>query len=478
MSNSDEIIYMLQQQEAELLEFKENYHNPDELGKDISAMANTASYRNQEAGYILFGVRDDGMATGSSFDLDAIRIGNEVLRFWLTNMLSPFVDIQQIDVPYQGMRILGIKVPGNLSRPVQFKGIPYIRNGAQTRKLAEFESIERKIWKGTHALPIELNPATSVLNPSEIEGLLDISAFFNLARQPAPTSLDLSLAKMAERDFLIRSADATGYQVTLLGAILFARDLNSFGELYRKSVRIIRYTDRHKLYADYDSFIPSGYALAIDKVMQELGRLLPQREEIRTAQREIIYEYPQAAIRELLINMLSHQDLNENDYPRIEIFTDRIEFTNSGTPLLDFNRFIDGDRPRNPRLVDALFLMHFSEQRGSGIDRVFAILEKEGLPPLKNFPQPLHTRIILFRHHNLEALSKTDRLLVCYQHACLRFIMHEPMTNASLRDRFRAKVTNSASISRLIKECVEAGLIKRVSEESSKKYSKYVPYWA
>jgi predicted HTH transcriptional regulator len=46
--------------------------------------------------------------------------------------------------------------------------------------------------------------------------------------------------------------------------------------------------------------------------------------------------YPEIAIRELVANALIHQDLNEKGFPMVEIFNDRIEISNPGTPL--FNR--------------------------------------------------------------------------------------------------------------------------------------------
>ncbi len=52
------------------------------------------------------------------------------------------------------------------------------------------------------------------------------------------------------------------------------------------------------------------------------------------------------------------------------------------------------------------------------------------------------------------------------------------LTNASLRDRFGIEERNKATVSRYIRETVEAGMIKPYDETASRKMMKYVPYWA
>jgi predicted HTH transcriptional regulator len=52
------------------------------------------------------------------------------------------------------------------------------------------------------------------------------------------------------------------------------------------------------------------------------------------------------------------------------------------------------------------------------------------------------------------------------------------MTNKSLRDRFGIEDKNSALASRIITDTIAEGLIKRENPDSSRKYSKYIPFWA
>ena len=54
----------------------------------------------------------------------------------------------------------------------------------------------------------------------------------------------------------------------------------------------------------------------------------------------------------------------------------------------------------------------------------------------------------------------------------------EAVTNSTLRERFGLNESSSASISRLIKDAVEAKLIKPLDPTTAPRYMKYVPIWA
>ena len=53
------------------------------------------------------------------------------------------------------------------------------------------------------------------------------------------------------------------------------------------------------------------------------------------------------------------------------------------------------------------------------------------------------------------------------------------MTNQSLRERFKIDEKNAAIASRIIKDTLGTKLIKEDDPDSnSRKYAKYIPYWA
>lgn len=76
-------------------------------------------------------------------------------------------------------------------------------------------------------------------------------------------------------------------------------------------------------------------------------------------------------------------------------------------------------------------------------------------------------------------MSRDDRIRACYQHCCLRYVMRETMSNQTLRKRFGLADERAETVSRILRDTVDAGLIKPEDNESgSKKYARYLPFWA
>jgi ATP-dependent DNA helicase RecG len=76
-------------------------------------------------------------------------------------------------------------------------------------------------------------------------------------------------------------------------------------------------------------------------------------------------------------------------------------------------------------------------------------------------------------------MDRNDKLRACYQHCCLKYVMNEKMTNQSLRERFKLSGTKADQVSRIIRETINTGQIKTDDpENASKRYTKYVPFWA
>lgn len=82
-------------------------------------------------------------------------------------------------------------------------------------------------------------------------------------------------------------------------------------------------------------------------------------------------------------------------------------------------------------------------------------------------------------HQDFEDMDRNDRVRATYQHSCLRYVMNEKMTNQSLRERFRLPEKKTESVSRPIRDTMDARKIKLADpEQTSLRYRHYVPFWA
>ena len=75
-------------------------------------------------------------------------------------------------------------------------------------------------------------------------------------------------------------------------------------------------------------------------------------------------------------------------------------------------------------------------------------------------------------------MTKRDRIRAVYQHACLRYVMSERTTNATLRERLGISSRNAAVASRLLNDALQAGMIVIADPSTGPRYRSYLPFWA
>lgn len=265
-----------------------------------------------------------------------------------------------------------------------------------------------------------------------------------------------------------------------LGALLFAKRLPDFGRLQRKAVRVVVYQGTGRVHTLREQEGLRGYAAGFEGLIGFVNNLLPVNEVIGQALRKSVPMYPELAIRELVANALIHQDLSiTGSGPMVEIFDDRMEITNPGTPLMEPQRMLDHPpRSRNESLASLMRLIGVCEERGSGVDKVVSQAELYQLPAPAFEIVGDSMRATLFAPRPLALMDRDDRIRAVYLHACLRYVQREHMTNTSLRQRFGIDPKNSAIASRLLKEALAAGMVRLEDEQASPKMRRYVPHWA
>lgn len=263
---------------------------------------------------------------------------------------------------------------------------------------------------------------------------------------------------------------------------MLAKNIEEFENLSRKAVRVIIYEgkDRMKTIKELDG--KKGYATGFESLIGFINNLLPANEVIKTALRADVKMYPEIAIRELVANALIHQDFYITGAgPMIEIFSDRIEITNPGQPLIDTLRLLDSPpRSRNEKLASIMRRFKVYEERGSGIDKVVFQSELFQLPAPDFRKSEKHFTAILFSHKPLSKMNKDDKVRACYLHCCLKYVAGKTkMNNTTLRERFKIKEKNYPIASGIISDTIEAGLIKLSDlNNKSKRYMSYIPFWA
>ena len=466
--------------ETEWIEFKLNQSDPQTIGEYISALANAAALNGKAFAYLIWGV-EDGTHTivGTSFSPAVAKKGNEPLETWLLRLLSPRIGFCFHEIMVDEQHVTLLEINRASQHPVAFGGIEFIRVGSIKKKLKEYPEKERALWRVFDRVRFEDGVAAERMSGEAVLLKLDYPAYFDLLEAPLPDGR-AAILDVLQSDRLIVPCDAGGFNITNLGAILFAKKLGDFPQLKRKAMRVIQYrgTGRTETLKEQEGV--KGYACDFEGLIGYINGMLPANEVIGQALRKSVPMFPELAVRELVANALIHQDFFVTGAgPMVEIFEDRIEITNPGEPLIDTQRFLDSPpTSRNEALASLMRRFRICEERGSGIDKVVAQVEYYQLPaPIFEVP-PNFTRVVLFAHRSLSNMDKTDRVRACYLHACLKYVTRGFLTNASLRERFGVEEKNKATVSRYIREAVETGMIKPFDEDAARKLMKYVPFWA
>jgi len=469
-----------QPNETEWLEFKHNNDDKEMIGEYISALSNSAALNSKTNAYMIWGVDDATHKTlGTTFKPSVTTKGNEALENWLLRLLTPKIDFKFYEVTIDEKEVVLLEIaPANIN-PVTFSGVEYIRLNSHKKKLKELPEKERELWRVFDRVPFEKQIAVDNLDDGEVLNYLEYTKYFELLNLPLPENRQAILESLINDD-LIKKTENGKYSITNLGAILFAKNLNSFSNLKRKAIRVIQYKDNTKFETIKEREGNKGYAVGFEGLIDYINNILPSNEVIKQAFRENIRMYPELSIREIVANAIIHQDFFQTGSSvMIEIFSNRFEVTNPGTPLVDTDRFLDSPpKSRNEALASFMRRIGVCEERGSGVDKI--VMQSE----IYQLPAPIfettneHTVAILFAHKELKDMDKSDKTRACYQHASLRYIQRDYMTNTSLRERFAIDKKNISMVSKIINETLKEEKIFIYDESVGTKARKYIPWWA
>lgn len=468
-----------QDSENECLEFKHSNTDPDRIGRDISALANSAALLGHTYAYKVWGIDDaTHELIGTNFNPKTTKVGNQELELWLRQHLSDSAEFHFERASAFNQNLVLLRIWPAQYRPVLWKGLAYIRTGSSTQELKHGSRREEELWHCTRSEVFELQSALSGLSGDEIFSKLDADSFREAFDLSETTSSE-HLLHLFESERLIVAQESGNYSVTNLGALLFARNLDDFPTISRKALRVIKYDGISPIAPSRSKTFEFGYA-RLDQMLDYIEALLPEEETIEGARRVTRHAYPHIAIRELTANMLIHQDLSiTGTGPMICIFEGRVEFTNPGRSLVDVPHLLnDPPHSRNEHMAQLCRRMNLCEEAGSGWDKIVLACESNHLPAPEVEEPGDNMRVTLLHETPYRDLTLQQRIDAAYWHACAQYVQHQPMTNATLRERLGLPPSGASQVSRLIKTCLDGNMLKIADPDAGKRYIRYLPYWA
>ena len=469
MNTTPEIIdsFLEDKHEDHHLEFKaaRNSFAFEDLCKYCTAIA------NEGGGKLLLGITDKKprQVVGSNAFMDVAETEKKILD-------TLHFSVQEEVFSHPQGRIVIFHIP---SRPIgsaySYRGQFLMRSGESLVPMTDDRL--RMIHAEGKPDPLE-EPVMTGLAPQKIVDLLDTQKFFELLEKPYPSKREGVIEALLNKKLI--DSGSSGYSIRKIGALLLAKNLNDFDSLKFRAPRVIVYAGTNKLKTKLDQIGVYGYAVGFEGLIHFIMSQLPQNEVIAAAIRKQVRLVPEEVIRELVANALVHQDFNSSGIEcLIEIYDNRVEISNPGVPLLETDRFIDENCCRNERLADMLRLFGICEIKGSGWDKIVSYVEAAQLAAPDFHVTPSRTCVIVSGYKTFQEMSRTDRIRACYQHVALRYVMHEPATNQSLRERFKLSEDKASTVSAVMGLAVkEKKIMVDDAAGGGRKYAKYLPYWA
>ena len=475
------ILFLASQKgEEDWYEFKTNYADPDGIGEYVSSLSNSALLCGHGHGYLVWGIDDKTHELlGTTFNPVEAKKGNEELENYLSHMTNPSLATVFYRLYIDGKPFVVLQIPSAKRQPTAFAGKAYIRIGSNSRPLSKHPEKELKLWTALAASAFETEVCLEELSEAEALSLLDYEAYFRRRKIPVPKREGEIISALL-KDRLLAPCDSGKTAITNLGGLLLAKDFTDFPTLISKSVRVIRYEGKSRTKALSDVAFQKGYAVCFDEIVSYLGAFQSQKEEIGIY-RETKGAFPSVVLREVLANVMVHQDLlDSGSSPTIELFTDGITATNPGKLLVDASRVIDTTPVcRNEILARQMRLLGIIEERGSGFDRIEEYLAELKAPSSEVSSDDFSTKIRLSSKFEFSKYSEKEAMNTIYTYCCFSYINRdEKMNNEYFRVRFGLREKDAPVVSRLLSKAVDMGLLKLSPSSTGMRNRTYLPYWA
>lgn len=354
------------------VEFKEKFVN--DIGRDICAFANASG------GKIFLGVSDAGQVVG-------IEITNKLkgdIGSLIDNCDPPtiIVNIREYLPTKHGNKILVVDVKESNGKPHSYNGTFYIRRAASNKRMRQKEVIEMAGKKGLIDFDTVPCETFDYRNDFDKVKLLEFLKKADLALPPDRNVL-LSLESLQ----VIALNNRKRPVLNNAGVLFFAKRT---GKTFpHTEVACVMFLGKDKTTRIIDSLrLNDDIISSVEGAMTFLLKNLRLEYKIVSGQlrREEILEIPEDALREVLINAVTHRDyLNKRTNVTVEIYSNRVEISNYGglPEELDEKDFGKKSVLRNRLVADLMHRAKYIEKFGTGVQKIKKLVKQAGLPAVK-----------------------------------------------------------------------------------------------
>jgi ATP-dependent DNA helicase RecG len=338
---------ILSEGESYTVEFKES--------PDKSLPSEVCAFANASGGRIFIGVDDRGRVVGTDVSNAARSRVQDTINRIEPNLK---VDIEVLD------NILLLIIPEGTHKPYSCSKGFYLRSGPNSQKLERDSIIEFFQNEGR------------VRYDEIVREDLPVTERFNEAAYKRYVKLS-KISEVLDREAILKNLNCAGlingrFCFTNAGALFFR--VNDEDVMFRHAgIVCALYKGTDKAYILDAKEFNGDVVSNVDDAMVFLKKHLRISYKIKSLQRENILELPEDALREAIVNAVSHRDYFEKGARvMVEIYDDRVDIVNPGGVCkgITIKNFGTVSITRNSVLASMLYRINYIEQMGTGIMRM------------------------------------------------------------------------------------------------------------
>ena len=384
-----ELLEIIANGENSGVEFKRDDVRPEQLAKEIVALANL------QGGRVLLGVEDDGSISGVQRDDLETWVMDTVFGRYIHPLILPFYEELVLD---DGKRVAVVTITQGTAKPYVLRSNNreeiYVRVGS-TSRLATREQ-QARLFESGGMLHAETLPVSGTsLGNLDMARLADylVNAAGDLE---APATTEDWERRLEGLGLLVAREDGRPV-CTIAGLVLFGRSPRR--SLRQAGVRWMSFAGDDMEYQAQDDTLVDGPMVALFEGRAGVGRQLVEpglverlvdrmrpfiSEESNASseglRRERVYRYPLDALRETILNALVHRDWTRSLEVEVVNYANRLEVMSPGTlqNSMTIEKMLAGQRsPRNPIIVEIMRDYGYVDMRGMGVRRKIVPLTRE-----------------------------------------------------------------------------------------------------
>jgi ATP-dependent DNA helicase RecG len=378
MLSTEQLSALLGDLESDRVERTVSTNKTDKFAEAVCSFANDLA-DHRAPGYLIIGANDkDGSVAGIEIT-DQLLQNLAALRSDGNIQPLPSLTVHKYSLAGGDVAVVEVQ-PSNLP-PVRYRGQVCIRVGPR-RGFAN-EQDERKLTEKRIAVARTFD-AQPVADATIDELSLTLFASYR-AGAIAADVIEANHRTPQQQLASLRFFDDHRGWATAAGVLLFGKNPRYF--LPGAYIQFLQLPGTGLTDAPVNQQEISGDLLSVLRELDSRVKagMITTLAKVSTLREEVVPNYPEVAIREVLMNAVMHRDYQSNTPIRFYWFDDRIEIQSPGGLFGEVTRETLDRRNsyRNPVLAEAMKALGYVNRFGYGILRAEDAMKRNGNPPLE-----------------------------------------------------------------------------------------------